>query len=67
LLLLPLLLLPLLLPLLLLLLPPPPLLLLLLLLQELYVPVPVPEQLRFVEGKDDSAFDFLERELRFAV
>jgi hypothetical protein len=43
------------------------LLLLLLLLQGLYMPLPVPEQLRYVEGRDDATFDFLERELRFAV
>jgi hypothetical protein len=35
--------------------------------QDLYVPLPVPDQLRFVEGKDDSAFDFLQRELRFSA
>lgn len=35
--------------------------------KELYVPLPVPEQLRSVEGRDDSAFDFLEQQLRFTV
>jgi hypothetical protein len=27
----------------------------------------VPDQLRFVEGKDDSTFDFLQWALRFTV